>query len=269
MVYSKKIEDLCVENNVKCNVTRKLKTEDYNLLNSLKLDFIIVCGWRTLIEIPMLKSLKIGAIAAHDSLLPKYRGFSPINWGLINGEKEFGVTLFLITEGNVDSGPVFIQKKINASEDDYAIDIYEKIISLTVESYLMFFDQYLKNTLKTFQQDESKASYTCARHPEDGHLNFYKSSEEVYNKVRALADPYPGSFFYFNNNKIIVNKAELGKKNKFNFVGLVPGRIISIDHGGVEVLCNKGTLYITSISMGQNENINPNTLIKSIRSTLR
>ena len=179
------------------------------------------------------------------------------------------VTLFLITEGDVDSGPIFIQKKIIVSDDYYSVDVFEKIIGLTVEAYLEFFDHYTMNRLKSVQQDGSKASYTCARHPEDGHLNFHKSSEEVYNKVRALADPYPGSFFYFNNNKIIVNKAELGKKNKFNFVGLVPGRIISIDHGGVEVLCNKGTLYITSISMGQNENINPNSLIKSIRSTLR
>ena len=269
MIYSKKIKDLCVKNNIKNKVTRKLKTEDYNLLNSFKLDFIIVCGWRTLIEVSMLKSLKIGAIAAHDSLLPKYRGFAPINWGIINGEKQFGITLFLITDGNVDSGPVFIQKKITSSKNDYAIDIYEKIISLTVEAYLMFIDQFIHNKLKTVFQDESKASYTCARHPDDGHLNFYKSSLAVYNKVRALADPYPGSFFYFNNKKIIVNKAEIGPKNKFNYVGLIPGRVISVDSGGIEVLCNKGTLYITSISVDENKNINPNTLIKSIRLTLK
>lgn len=269
LVYSNKIKNFCENNNIANFTTKKLKNEHYDLLNSLNLDFIIVCGWRTLISLHKLNSLKFGIVVAHDSLLPKYRGFSPINWGVINGEKDFGVTLFLINEGNVDSGPILIQKKIITSDDEYAIDIYEKIISLTIIAFLDFFHQYTNNKLKKVYQDESKATYTCARHPDDGHINFNEGSKEIFNLIRALADPYPGAFFYFNNEKYIIKRAQIGPKNNFNFSGRIPGRVISINDAGVEILCGKGTLLITSVFNNENKIINPNTIIKSIRSTLK
>ena len=244
---SSEITDLLKENKIKFSLRKKLAEEDKEVISLKKRDFAIVCGWRTLIDTKLDQYLKYGFLAAHDSLLPKYRGFAPINWAMICGEQETGVTLFRINEGETDSGPVYAQKKVSIEANDYANDVYKKIITATVDLYLQLIKDLNNGELVFTSQKESEASYTCKRTPADGRINWKQSSTEVLNFIRALAPPYPGAFCYLEEQKFIIHRAEKGKDDK-RYVQYIPGRVISIRDGNIEVMCGNGTVIISEWS---------------------
>jgi methionyl-tRNA formyltransferase len=254
------------QNAVPSEIKKKLEEKDYKMIRELSPDFIIVCGWRTLIKTEVNDHLKIGLVAAHDSLLPKYRGFAPLNWAIINGEKKTGVTLFIINDGETDSGDIIHQEEVEIAENDYASDVYKKVIDATVSSYLHFIQNVASGQMiNRVKQKESEATYTCKRTPEDGQINWNDSSEKVYNLVRALAYPYSGAFFYHNNKKYEIRSASPGIQNNKHFSGRIPGRIISILNNGIEVMCGEGTVMINEIRDENSDSvITANQVFKSI-----
>ncbi|MCS6795534.1 MAG: hypothetical protein NZ516_06215 [Raineya sp.] len=269
--YSLMLSQKASDFNIPFSVKKKLTEEDYKIINGYEeIDFVIVCGWRTIIDISQVKSVKVGFLAAHDSLLPKYRGFAPLNWAIINGETETGVTIFKINEGEVDSGSIAIQKKVSILPQDYAFDVYQKIIQATIEGYAEVITKYKNNDLQFFPQKESDATYTCKRTPNDGKIEWHRSSWEIYNLIRGLAHPYPGAFFYYKNKQYFVRKAQIGGENNKNFVGRIPGRVIRVGNSFIEVLCGKGSLMITEIEDKDSQVIlKPSEIVKSITDTLQ
>ncbi|MCB9252296.1 MAG: hypothetical protein H6605_07490 [Flavobacteriales bacterium] len=245
---------------------KKLVASDYARIENGDLDFIIVCGWRTLIDPKVNQFIRIGMIAAHDSLLPKYRGFAPLNWAMINGEKETGVTLFVINDGEVDSGDVISSMKVNIEDSDDINSVYSKVIDATIRCYLKMIQDYQKNgKLKMHSQKESEATYTCKRTPEDGRIDWNRSSAEVYNLIRALVHPYSGAFFYYDSVKYTVGSASPGPKNNKVFAGRIPGRVVAIYPEGIEVLCGSGTIMIHNFYIESLKGVHAaNTIFKSI-----
>lgn len=249
---------------------KKLNDADYAQIEQLKPDFIIVCGWRTLIDPKVNNWVKNGLIAAHDSLLPEYRGFAPLNWAIINGETQTGVTLFVINDGEVDSGDIVLQKKVAINPNEDVNSVYDKIIEATIAGYLELFTRYdSEGNLQYTPQNEALATYTCKRTPEDGRIDWQADSKQVFNLIRALIYPYSGAFFYHNQVRYTVREARLGPQNHKNFSGRITGRVISSTAEGIEVLCGKGSILITKLMVeNQNEIIAPNTIFKSITARL-
>lgn len=267
--YSSRIIDLAKANSIKYFLLRNLSEADYDYIKSNPAEFAVVCGWRTIIKPEIIKYFKYGLVAAHDSLLPKYRGFAPLNWAIINGEKETGVTLFLLNDGEADSGDIISQKKVLIEDNDYAIDVYEKITSATVELYRDFFDNYKRNAVVAHRQDHTQATYACRRTPEDGKIVWGKSSKEVFDLIRALAHPYPGAYCIYKEETYHIRKAELGESNDKRYSGSIPGRVIKTGANGIEVLCGKGTIEITEWENKNKKIIEcPAQIIKSISDTL-
>ena len=268
-IYSTKLSELAESNCIPYSIKKKIDKSDYSIFKELIRDFALVCGWRTLIDYKLAANFKLGFLAAHDSLLPKYRGFAPINWSVINGEKTTGVTLFKINESDADSGDILAQNKVEVLPNDYAIDVYEKIIIETVKLITNFVETFEHGIINFIKQNNSKATYTCKRLPEDGKICWSKSSTEVYNLIRGLAFPYPGAYVSFNNAKYRIRKAELGESNGKYFAGNIPGRIIKISDKGAEVLCRKGTILLTEWEHDEKNIIeNPSKRIQSYSTTL-
>lgn len=268
--YSDKISELLKSHNIPHSIKKKLSPDDYEQIKKIKPDFIIVFGWRTLIDTDISRNLKYGLIAAHFSLLPKYRGFAPAQWAVINGEKETGVTLLQITEGEADSGKIVSQRKIAIDADEYISELDEKLINISVELYFDFFKAIDVGKITFTEQDESAATYACKRIPEDGKINWNDSAYKVYNLIRALASPYPGAFCFYKENSYSIRKAKLGDDNKKKYSGNIPGRVIKIKPEGIEVLCGEGTLFIYEWeNMNDGKVSNPSDVIKSITSTLK
>lgn len=264
-IFSDKIFAL-FKNTSSVEITKKLDEENYKLICSSSYSFGIVCGWRTIIKLSIIQdSFKYGLLAAHDSLLPKYRGFAPTNWAIINGENECGVSIFKISKGEVDSGDIFFQEKCTISPDDTINDVMKKVTASTINGYLRLFKDI--HNVKPQIQDESKATYTCKRGPNDGLINWNESSLTVHNLVRGLALPYPNAFTFYNGVKIFVSRARIGKNNDKVFVGKINGKILSITSEYVEVLCDKGTIEILEIRNEKME-ILPLSTFKSITHTL-
>ena len=269
LVYSPLIAALCEAHQIPFALRKKLSANDELEIKKNRYAFAIVCGWRTLINPELSTNFEYGLVAAHDSLLPQYRGFAPLNWSIINGEKKTGVTLFIINEGEVDSGEVVGQEAVIIEHTEYAIDVYEKIIQTTLRLYTRFIEQYKSNEIKKSIQDETGATYTCKRLPVDGRINWKNNSVEIYNLIRGLAHPYPGSFFFLNGKEYFVRTAKLGKNNHKEFIGKIAGRVLSSTTEGVEVLCNSGTILLMEVEdKVTNKVFMFNNIVKSINTTL-
>lgn len=267
--HSPQISSLLSQHRIKNSIKKKLSESDHIMIEKSNLDFIIVYGWRTLIDTKIKKHIQFGMVAAHQSLLPKYRGFAPVQWAIINGEKETGVTLFLIEEGVVDSGKIISQKKVRIKSRDYAIDLDKKLIDSTIDLFLKFFKDYKKRKVSFRIQTESKATYTCKRIPEDGHINWSRSSNDIYNLIRALAYPFTGAFIKLNNEIYAIRKAGLGKNNNLKFSGFIPGRVFKIHNEGIEVLSGNGTVLLTEWENKKTGVVNcPSETVRSIETTL-
>jgi len=203
-----------------------------------KPDILFSLYYRRMVKQPVLDIPPAGCLNLHGSLLPKYRGRSPINWAVLKGEAETGVSLHYMTV-KPDAGDIVCQKRIAISDDDNAKTLMNK----ATEAAGAMLDEILPK-LKAGQaprvvQDETKASYFGGRRPEDGEIDWNRSATEIRNLVRAVTRPYPGAFSFLGMNKVLLwNVAALPAKGE----SVRPGTIVSTDplvisagHGAVEV----------------------------------
>jgi methionyl-tRNA formyltransferase len=260
--YSGKIKSICKNNNL--NFTDDLSTKKQTeILERYNIDFIIVYGYRRLIKKEVYEKARYGAIAVHYALLPKYRGFAPLNWALINGEQQTGVTLFFLSE-DIDNGDIIEQVAIPITLKDDINSLLEKCAKAAlkiVDRQLNLFEQGMINRIS---QDNSKASYTCARSPEDGLIRWENTTISIYNLVRAITYPFPCAFTRLNGEIVHIIDAEICDAK--NYVGRIPGKIISRVLGkGVVVLTGDGSLLIKNIIDSHGNRTTADEIIKSIR----
>ena len=163
------------------------------LLQMLSLDLAFVIGWTELLRPAVLSLARVGMIGAHASLLPRYRGRAPINWALIRGERYTGNTLFWLTAG-VDAGDVIEQQPIPISPYDTCASLYRRIAEANRDMILRALPALLAGQRPGHPQGSPSGPPLPRRRPEDGLLDWTRSSDEVYDFVRALTRPYPGAF---------------------------------------------------------------------------
>jgi methionyl-tRNA formyltransferase len=203
-------EPLTRENNSNLTRVKDINSKEYiEQIKNINPDLIIVCGWQRLICEDILNIPKLGTIGFHSSLLPKYRGRAPVNWAIIMGEKETGITMFYLTP-NADDGDIIAQKSFPILLNDDCSTIYQK--SALAGSELM--KEYLPKikTNSIIRIHNPSASYPAypKRTPEDGLIDFNRSALDIYNFVRALTKPYPGAYYYNEKKeKIIVWKIDI------------------------------------------------------------
>jgi len=260
------IREFCMAHNIRLKICRRIGRGEIGRILKLNPGVAFVCGWRTMIPPAIYKEIPLGCIAAHDSLLPRYRGFAPLNWAIINGEKKTGVTLFKINDG-VDSGPVFRQKVVKIGPQEAASCVYLRIISATVELYKEFISALQRNKVKWHKQDGSKATYASRRTPADGEIDWSKPAIEVFNLIRALSSPYPCAWTKDKSRIIRIAKASLPRK-QLDHKGNIPGSIISVRGDGVLVLCGRGQIIINSVMTGKNKHVNAAKFFSSITTSL-
>lgn len=262
--FSWDIKDFCKKKKIGYKLAKTVKGEKKRI-RGLKPDLIVVCGWRTIIPEAILKIPKSGCIAFHESLLPKYRGFAPINWAVINGEKYSGVTMFYLDSG-IDSGNIIDQEKIAIGPNETAFEIYQKTIDISLSLLNKHYQAIISGKVEGVRQNESEATYLCARTPEDGRINWLDSAVNIHNLVRGLSHPFPGAFCFYKDKKIIIQKSKIPKQIKWD--GSIPGRIVYIKPNiGVEILTGDGSILITAVEVDK-KMYNPADYFKSIKDRL-
>jgi len=172
-------------------------------LRAIEPDFVFSFMFRTLLPRQILEIPRLGSLNLHPSALPKYRGRSPINWVLVHGETETGVTLHYMVE-KPDCGDVVAQRRFAISELDTALSLHRRA---THEARLLVAEAYplLRNGLAPrIPQDPAQASYFGRRNPEDGHIDWRWPVRRIYDLVRAVTHPYPGAFTVHEGRRLYV-----------------------------------------------------------------
>lgn len=166
----------------------------------------IVCSYSLILAEDIFNIPKKGTFNVHAGLLPEYRGANVLNWVIINGEKETGVTIHRITKG-VDEGPIVARKKVLIEEEDTALTLRERLKDATVALITESWKLLCMDHISTTPQDESKAKKWQRRKPEDGLIDWGRPVEEIYNLIRALVAPWPGAYYYDSNGgKVVIDR---------------------------------------------------------------
>ncbi len=208
------------ENNL--NILQPVNLKDIEFsdkIRSLDPDIIIVVAFRILPK-EIFTIPQYGSFNLHASLLPKYRGAAPINWAIINGEAETGVTSFFLKE-KVDTGNIIIQKKTDIEPEDNAGTIHDKLAGLGAETVLETVRLIESGNVSVSEQDNSSATPAPKIFREDCQINWEQGALKIHNFIRGLS-PYPGAYSYLNN-KIV----KISKSNKTDMKSLkIPGKIL-------------------------------------------
>lgn len=210
---------------------------------ALQPDLILSVYYRNMISQKILALPRLGAFNLHGSLLPKYRGRAPINWAVLHGEPRMGMTLHRMVKAP-DAGAIVDQEGVDIGPRDSAEVAFRKVMPcgrLIIERQI---DALLAGTAKETPQDESQATYFGGRKPEDGRIDWSQSSRQIFNLVRAVADPYPGAYADAGSARLMVWWAEpksiatQGRRGP-------PGTILCLDP--LVVATGDGALELTRI----------------------
>jgi len=162
-------------------------------LRAIAPDFIFSFYYRRMLAPEVLASAKRGAYNMHGSLLPNYRGRAPVNWAILKGETETGVTLHEMTE-KPDAGRIVDQQAVPIGPDENAVEVFHKMTGAAEKVLQRSLPSIVKGKVQFKPNDLSSGSYFGRRRPEDGRIDWSKSAQEVHNLVRAVAPPFPGAF---------------------------------------------------------------------------
>ena len=216
----------------------KIRAEGLNDLLSIKPDVIVTCAFGQILSQEIIDVPKLGVYNIHASLLPKYRGASPISFAILNGEKETGVTI-MKTDVGIDTGDILLSDKIKIEDEDNLGSLSEKLSALGGKLILSALKIIETGDFALTKQDESLASYTKMIKKEDALIDFGGSAENIVNKIRAF-DPSPVAYTLLNGEpfKIYCAKAVDQSGNA--------GEVLDSD-GKLIVACGRDAISIEKV----------------------
>lgn len=220
--------------------------DSVDILKNLDADIMVTCAYGQILSQEILDLTKYGVLNIHASLLPAYRGSSPVQWALMNGEKEVGVTI-MQTAYEVDSGDIMLQKGITLSGDENAEETLNKLSPIGAKLIVEALNQIESGKAMFAPQDKDKVTHFPMLKKSDGRLDFNKTAEEVKNFVRGM-NPWPGAYTMTKYGMLKVKKAQAvdGKD------GAVSGEVIlSHPKEGFVVQCASGAISFL-IVQGEN-----------------
>jgi methionyl-tRNA formyltransferase len=211
---------------------------------AVKPDIIFSFYYRKMICRKIIDLPRIGAFNLHGSLLPAYRGRCPVNWVIINGEAQTGVTLHYMID-KPDAGDIVGQKAVEIKLSDTAKTLYDKLCRAAKDLLNELLPLIKKGEIPRQKQDLKAGSYYGGRRPEDGRIDWNKSAQDIYNLIRAVTEPYPGAFTILDNDeKIIIWWAEPVVSEK----AVITGKLI-IENKEILVQTGKNAIKFLDIEV--------------------
>ena len=177
-------------------------------LRALSPDFLFSFYYRQMLSPEVLATASRGAYNMHGSLLPRYRGRVPVNWAVLQGERETGATLHRM-EVKPDAGDIVDQLTVPILPDDLAVDVFRKVTTAAELILHRTLPSLLDGTALRVEQDLSRGSYFGGRGPEDGRIDWTKGARAIHDLVRAVAPPYPGAFTDLAGRRLGLNRTRV------------------------------------------------------------
>lgn len=232
------------------------------LVKTLKPDAVVICSYNKIIPAAILSLSKF--INVHHGDLPRWRGRANLNWAIILGRKTVGVTIHEAVE-ELDAGNIYAQFTIRLDTRETISTLYHKVNMIVEKNLARVVVQVLEGY--TGRPQKGKATYCCTRLPEDGLIDWNKSSTEIDRLIRGLSEPFPGAFSYLDGERIIIWEAQTPPHPKV-FEGRIPGRVVAIHQDrGVEVLTGDSLIMLGQVSY-RGRKMRADQCIKSVKKTL-
>ncbi len=194
-------------------------------------DVMVACNWRTWIPPEIFDAPRLGTLNVHDSLLPAYAGFAPLNWALINGEPEVGITAHHMDE-QLDRGLIILQPRVTVADSDTIGDLFAKTLVLFGPTTIEALHHMEHGTGERREQDLARASFFHKRADEDSRVDWTWPARDLANLVRAQADPYPNAYCYDGPARLEIRVASVSP----GCAGGTAGRIFARRSDGVIIV---------------------------------
>ncbi|NLC19811.1 MAG: methionyl-tRNA formyltransferase [Clostridiales bacterium] len=217
-----------------------------DLLNELKPDAIIVAAFGQILPKALLDIPKYGCINVHASLLPKYRGAAPIQYAILDGETETGISIMYMDEG-IDTGDVILQEKLVIEPDETGGSLFEKMAALGASCLLTALEQIENKTAVRIKQDHEQATYVKMISKDMGRLDFSQPAVKLERMVRGL-DPWPSAFTFLDGKTLKIWKAAVEEDDEASYAAR-PGEIIELRRDAIVVKTGEGKLLIKELQL--------------------
>ncbi len=216
------------------------KNEDFfSLIESLNLDVAITAAYGKILPQTLLDLPKHGFLNVHASLLPKYRGAAPIQWALMNGEKETGVSV-MQTEAGLDTGPVRYVERLEIGPFDTALTLFDKLSSLGAKAMTEALDKLAQGDLPCIPQDDDQATFAPLLTKEDGEIRWNESAESIRNRFRGVF-AWPGTWTVHGGKTLKVHELDVQEGR-----GEV-GEVLAVDAEGILVGAGEGVVRLKTV----------------------
>ncbi|MDR1754476.1 MAG: methionyl-tRNA formyltransferase [Eubacterium sp.] len=217
--------------------------ESIGLLKSLSPDCIVVAAYGQILPCEILDLPKYGCINVHASLLPLYRGASPINSCILNGSSESGVTIMKMAEG-LDTGDVMLFEKTDIPFNMTASRLHDILMNMGADLVVKALEKLENGTAVFTPQDDRKSTYAPMINKKDCLIDWHRPSKELYNMIRGLSES-PGAYTFLKEKRLKIFFAKISEIKSFD----KPGTIIYIWSKDFKVLCGAGALTLTDIQL--------------------
>jgi methionyl-tRNA formyltransferase len=210
-------------------------------IRALRPDLIVVVAFGQILPKALLDIPPKGCINVHASLLPRYRGAAPLNWCIINGETETGVTTMLMDVG-LDTGDMLVKRALAIDPEEDARSLHDRLALLGATAMAQTLDLLVQDALVPEKQDDSQSCYAPMLKKELGCLDWNKDPQTLKNLVRGVT-PWPGAYTWLDGKLLKVFRIRVG-----NAAG-TPGSVVRADREGLEVACQGGSVIIDELQL--------------------
>ncbi|HJV67439.1 MAG TPA: methionyl-tRNA formyltransferase [Geomonas sp.] len=215
--------------------------ESIEEIRALDPDLIVVVAFGQILPKALLDIPKHGCINVHASLLPRYRGAAPLNWCIINGESETGVTTMMMDVG-LDTGDMLLKRSTPIDPDEDTSSLHDRLSQIGAELLGETLDELAAGRLVPEKQDDTLTCYASMLKKEDGLIDWSKDAATVKNLVRGMT-PWPGAYSYLDDKLLKVYRVQTASGSG------APGEVLKAARDGIEIACGNGSVLIVELQL--------------------
>ncbi|MBU0574487.1 MAG: methionyl-tRNA formyltransferase [Candidatus Margulisbacteria bacterium] len=232
-----------------------------SMVNSYSPELIVAAAYGKILPKAVLDIPKYGCINVHASLLPKYRGAAPIQWAILNGEIETGITIMQMAE-ELDAGDIILQKKVPIDINDNTATLGNKLFEVGQSALLEAIDQIKSGKARRIPQKASEATFAPSLSKESGEIDWKKKALEIHNRIRAM-NPWPGAHTFFRKKRMLIwGSCAVETQRIASLRAPAPGRVMEIvKNKGLVIATGDGLLLLTEVQLEGGKRMNAYNLV--------
>lgn len=233
------VKALAQELNIPCFQPPKIRKDPQAVqkIKNIKPDLIVVVAYGQIIPDSIIYLPRYNSTNLHFSLLPKYRGASPVQWAILNGEEKTGITIFQLNE-KMDEGDILSQEEVKIFPGEKAFELEARLAEMGAALLVQTISQIDK--IEPLKQNHAQATYALKLKKEDGRIDWTKDAIFIDRQVRAF-NPWPSTFAFLDEKRIKIHEGK--DKGKLSHLSS-PGKILAVSKEGIEVCCSGRTSYL-------------------------